>query len=152
MIGEVTYNHFENGHTIMNTRQSKKKVKKIRGSWKHNIAKLFLKMHNFHRFQMALFYFSTALVLKGQSPDQSLSHCLAPQSFIIPFFDCGCTKIFRTRMAWSAVTSLQAGLRQNVLTEKVTVQVWPSKTVTARLDGNVFISLSNSSRDYFMGS
>lgn len=55
-------------------------------------------------------------------------------------------------MTLSAVTSLQAGLGQNVVMEKVTVQVCPAETVTARLDGNVFISLSNSSRDFFMGS
>lgn len=35
--------------------------------------------------------------------------------------------------------------------EKVTVQIRPSETVTVRLDGNVFISPSNSSRDCFMG-
>lgn len=35
--------------------------------------------------------------------------------------------------------------------EKVTVRVCPSETFKARLDGNVFISLSNSSRDCFMG-
>lgn len=40
--------------------------------------------------------------------------------------------------------------RQNMVMEKVTIQVRPTETVTARLDGNVFISVSNSSRDYFM--
>lgn len=35
--------------------------------------------------------------------------------------------------------------------EKVTTQIRPTETFTACVDGNVFISVSNSSRDYFMG-
>lgn len=50
-------------------------------------------------------------------------------------------------MTLSAVTSLQAGLGQHVVMRKLTVPFWASETVTALLDGNVFLSLSNSSRD-----
>lgn len=38
---------------------------------------------------------------------------------------------------------------QNEVMKKVPVQVRPSETFTARVDGNVFISLSNSSRGFF---
>lgn len=67
------------------------------------------------------------------------------------FFNWGRTKICRTRTEWGTANGLQAGLGRNMVMEKVTIQVRPTETFTARLDGNVFISVSNSSRDYFMG-
>lgn len=82
---------------------------------------------------------------------QSLSQYPVSQLFDRAFFNWGRTKICRTRTEWGTANGLQAGLGRNMVMEKVTIQVRPTETFTARLDGNVFISVSNSSRDYFMG-
>lgn len=81
---------------------------------------------------------------------QSLSQYWASQSFITTFFNWEHTKLCRTWVEWGTVNGLQAGPRQNMVMEKVTIQVRPTETVTACQDGNVFISVSNSSREYFM--